>query len=723
MNNTASGAARLAAVVSAAAVIALSAVVSGIGVAALIFTGPLQPFLFVGIGIVLFGAAVMLIVVALKSSYPGTISLPQEVPAVILGLLATAMFVDLTTVMSAEDALPFVLLAIAFATIITGTTYWVLGRLRMGELIRFIPYPMIGGVLAGLGWLLVQGGVMVLTGEVLSVSDWAMPLQGDNPLRLAAGLAVGASLLVLTTRHTHFLLIPGVLVISIAAFYAIAVIAGLTATELSGAGWLLGPFPDRGAWAPPLFAASAEFDWELFFRQLPVLATLVLASTISILLYASGLELGVRRDLDLNHELRSCGAANVIAGVGGGVPGFHSMGDSLLAHAMGAPYRATGVLAGVFVAAGLFGGFSALAYFPRPVLGGLLLYLGLSLLREWIVDGYRKLPKGDWLVVLLILGVSGWFGFLAGIGVGVVAGMILFTVNYSGVDVAKHELSAASLHSRVDRPPGERAYLDRNGDSVHVLMLQGFVFFGTANKVLDRIAMRVADVSQPALTHLCLDFQRVTGTDTSAVITFRKLDQLAETQGFEIVLTGLPDDARVLFEDSGLELDENPRVTLERDLDHGLEYCERALLRDREGADLASAVLPPSLGPEVLERYAEICVFSPGDYLIEQGAPSDDMFMILKGRVTVKLDGMASGERLRTYGPGTLVGEMAMYLGGRRSASVVAETSARAMKLTLAGIRRMTTEEPQLAAELHRTIAAALAGRLAKNNELLRLLA
>ncbi len=107
---------------------------------------------------------------------------------------------------------------------------------------------------------------------------------------------------------------------------------------------------------------------------------------------------------------------------------------------------------------------------------------------------------------------------------------------------------------------------------------------------------------------------------------------------------------------------------------------------------------------------------------MEQGAPSEDMFVILKGRVTVKLDGMDEDERLRTYGPGSLVGEMAMYLGGRRSASVVAETPARAVKLTLGAIERMTVEEPQVAADLHRTIAAALAGRLQKNNELLRLL-
>ena len=59
-----------------------------ISLAALIFSGDLSPFLASGIGVMLFGAFVMGIVVALTSSLPGMVGLPQDTPAAILALVA-----------------------------------------------------------------------------------------------------------------------------------------------------------------------------------------------------------------------------------------------------------------------------------------------------------------------------------------------------------------------------------------------------------------------------------------------------------------------------------------------------------------------------------------------------------------------------------------------------------------------------------------------------------
>lgn len=717
----------LPAVVSAAVVIALSAIVSGIGVAALIFTGPLQPFLFSGIGVVLFGAAVMLAVLSLCSSYPGSICLPQEVPAVILGLLGTSLYTALTPAMAPDAAIVVVMAAIAAATMITGAVFLLLGVLRLGDVIRFIPYPLVGGVLAGLGWLLLQGGVTVLVGAPLTLDGLPELVVADQLLRLGSGLLLGIVLLLTTARSNHFAVIPGVLAAGVAIFYLLVWGFGSTAEAAENAGWLLGPFPEQAGWTAPNWKALALLDGSLIIESLPIIATLVLASTISILLYASGLELGVRRDMDLNHELRGCGLANLCAGGGGGVPGFHSMGDSLLAHAMGAPFRLTGLLAAVLVAVGLFAGFTVLAWFPRPVLGGLLLFLGLSLLLTWVVQGYRRLPLGDWCVVMLILGVAGWFGFLVGIGVGLVAGIILFTLNYSRIPVAKHELSGAEWHSNVDRSADERHLIEQRGRSVHVLALQGFIFFGTANKVLERVLRRLADDAQPPLTHLLLDFARVSGLDTSSVTTFRKLDQLAEGQRFEIILTGLaPGDLEMLV-DSELDLDNNANLRVESDLDHGLEYCEQALLGSADQGDEAvtlAEALPGLPEAERIASYAQQVSFGVGEVLIRQGEPSNHLFIILEGRVTVRLEGREDDpRRLRSYGPGTLVGEMAMYMGTPRSASVVAESPTRGLRLSRPAIDRMTVAEPRLAASLHSAIAKLLAERLARNNELLGQLA
>jgi SulP family sulfate permease len=59
-----------------------------------------------------------------------------------------------------------------------------------------------------------------------------------------------------------------------------------------------------------------------------------------------------------------------------------------------------------------------LAFFPRPVLGGLLLYLGLSLLAEWVWDGWKRLSRLDYGLVIGIIVIIALWGFLAGVGIG-----------------------------------------------------------------------------------------------------------------------------------------------------------------------------------------------------------------------------------------------------------------------------------------------------------------
>jgi SulP family sulfate permease len=71
--------------------------------------------------------------------------------------------------------------------------------------------------------------------------------------------------------------------------------------------------------------------------------------------------------------------------------------------------------------------------------------------------------------------------------------------------------------------------------------------------------------------------------------------------------------------------------------------------------------------------------------------------------------------RLRTLRPGVVVGEVAMYSGVPRTADVVAETPSVVLKLSKDSIERMESEDPELAAALHRWLATTLAGRLGES--------
>ena len=122
-----------------------------------------------------------------------------------------------------------------------------------------------------------------------------------------------------------------------------------------------------------------------------------------------------------------------------------------------------------------------------------------------------------------------------------------------------------------------------------------------------------------------------------------------------------------------------------------------------------------------LRRYLEPVKADEGDVLMRQAEQSSDLMFIESGRVSVQLE-MPDGRsvRVRVFGPGTVVGEIAFYLGVPRSASVIADRPTVAYRLTDEALRRMAREEPALIAEFHQYIARLLAERLSEANKLLR---
>lgn len=707
----------------AGAVIGLSAVITGIGVAVLAFPGPLQAHLFMGVGAVLTGAVVMLVVMAVLSSFDGAISLPQEAPAAILGLLGVTLWHTLDPALSETTRVAAVLAAMALCTASTGAAFYLLGRFRLGDLIRFIPYPVVGGVLAGLGWLMVQGGFSVLTGHFVTLETLPGLLTVDALARVTAGALVAAGLFLALSRVRHYLTLPVTLAVSVLAFYLLTVTLGSIEAAVTG-GWLLGPLPEQAARPGTLLASMGQIDWWGLASEVPKIATLILVSSISVLLYASGLELELRRDMDLNRELKASGISNALAGLAGGLPGFHSISDSLLAREMGALGRATPIWAALFIAGCLAFGLSALGWLPRAVLGGLLFFLGAGLLWSWVVRGFSSLTRSDWLIVLAILITSAAVGYLEAIGFGIIAGIVVFAVSYSRVDAAKHVVSGATLSSNRDRGEVERSVLAQDGEAIQVLVLQGYLFFGTAHTVLQQVRSRIDTVAAAGteVRFLLLDFAHVSGLDSSTQLAFRKLVQLAESRGMTLVFTGLDAVARDMLANH-LLADAGPVLHLEPDLDHGMEWCESRLLVDKlPGVGLTEqqrSGLALLLETPAFEDYVETLDAEAGARVITQGAEAHDLFLVRSGEVTVRLEGWSAERRLRTYGPGTVVGEIAMYLGTTRSASVFADVPTRLLRIDRRALDRLTTEAPALAAAFHEALARTVCERLAHSNRLL----
>jgi CRP-like cAMP-binding protein len=91
----------------------------------------------------------------------------------------------------------------------------------------------------------------------------------------------------------------------------------------------------------------------------------------------------------------------------------------------------------------------------------------------------------------------------------------------------------------------------------------------------------------------------------------------------------------------------------------------------------------------------------------------DELYFLESGRVTaqiVKPDGQTI--RLRMMGPGTVVGEITMYLGTVRAASVVSDAPSRLYRLSRSSLEQMEQRDPKLAAAFHQLVAKLLADRL-----------
>jgi sulfate permease, SulP family len=704
----------------AAGVVGVLEIVVATSFAALIFSGPLSDEIAAGIGLTLFAGSVFLVVISLLATQPGTVGSIQDTSAAVLALMAATIA---TRVSAAEPQFLTVVVAIALTSVLAGGLYFLLGALRLGDLVRFVPYPVVGGFLAGTGWLLVKGGMGVLAQQSLTLSNLAD--FGRSPLlaKWIPGLAFAIVLVVLARRFRNFLLIPGLIVGAIALFYVVLLVSGVSVAEAEAEGWLLGPFPRGALWEPWALTGLGQADWSAIFGQAGNIATILVLGLLALLLNASGIELALDRDVDLNRELRAAGVANVVAGAGGGMLGFHALSFTALAQRTGASSRLVGPLAAILCLGALVFGASALSLFPRPVLGGLLVFLGLSFLFEWVYDAWFRLSRAEYAIVLLILLVVGTVGFLQGVAVGMVVALILFVISYSRTDLVRHTLSGTTYQSAVERSPADQDMLEALGQQIHVMELQGFVFFGTANSMLERIARRAVDDGLPPMRFLVLDFRRVTGVDSSAVLSFSKARKLADARDFSLVFTGLPPELRRRLEREGMVGEGRGLVRTFADLDHGMEWCEEQLL--------GSAMVTPSpearrlfeqlqdgtgrrIDPDRLMPYLHRIEVPAGHVLIRQDAPAEELFFLESGRVTAHIEGSDEATvRLRTMGPGTVVGEMPLYLQSRRTASVTSDTPSTLHRLSMTDFRRMEREDPELAAALHRMFARLMAQRLA----------
>ena len=706
----------------------------------LIFSPSCPEYFATAMALFLLGGCVVSICLASFSSYAGTISMIQDVPVAIAALIAAS----LATILPNDN--PQILFAnifaaIALSSILTGTTLVLLGYFKLGNLVRYIPYPVMGGFLAATGWLLFKGGLQVSTDVTFDILHIVNFFTQVNLGQLTCGVVFGVGLLLLNRFFpANMFVMPGTIIGSIVVFLIVTKLSGFSTLELQNSGWLLGSLPDQALWKSTEFPDISLIDWGAVFTHAGGISTIIVLSVISLLLNSTGIELIAGRDLDMNRDLKATGFTNIGISFLGVPASYIFISQTALATRIGAKDRVVGILHGLFLLGVFFVGGSFLAFFPKFIAGGLPLYLGLSMLWEWLVDLRKSMPKIDYAIVFIIVLIVEFVGFLQGIGIGIVISVGIFVFRYSSINIIKDALDGSKLLSNKDRPIPDQRLLDYNSERSLILKLQGFIFFGTANSLYEQVKLKVAD-SGKNIQYVLMDMSLVQGIDSSAVKSFEKLTQHLGKNAISLAMVNMASEATQLFEVNGLNSDNQEMLFFFSNMNDTLEWCEDEILiiekqkmqqsqadGSYSGDDLIQVVFDDVMAAldvqvlyePVLEKswgYTEKITVNDGDVLYRQGEASTDLYFISRGQVALlEGDGDGRQRRVRTLGPWSITGELGAFLSYHASHDAVVVKEGVIYKLSAEARKKLEIEDQSLTADLHKLMIQILGGQLLKTS-------
>lgn len=610
-----------------------------------------------------------------------------------------------------------------------GLLQLLMARLGLARLARDVPQPVLAGFLNGVALLILVSQLAPLLGWPLSggagaaawteAASWAQ----TRPGALLAGVVTLAVALLLRRWRPAW---PGAL-LGLAAGAGLGLGLGALWPPLE-AGPQLGALPP--VWmhlpTPALWAqVLGDAAWRpLLPGLLSTMVVLAMIGSLETVLNALAVDQVARSRSDPGQLLRAVGWANLLSGLCGGLPLVMLRLRALAslrggAHSPRAPLWGWALMLVLAVSGG-----GLLAPLPLAVFAGAMVGNALGLFDGWSLQllarwwrGERDLQTGlNLAVVLSVCVATVAFGFTVGVLLGVVLAMGVF-IRGMRQSLIRQRQTAQQQPSRRHHAPGDEAWLAGQRQRIAVWELQGALFFGSTEHLVDATAMLPAD------THtLVLCLRRVSVVDASGAVSLAQLRHRLAERGVDLRLAGFAADGpvgRALHSFGAAELLQEPGPAV--DIDHAVEAAEWALLAEARRAPAAGAELP--LAQTVLAAGLEAAecrrlqallqrrTLAAGECLFRRGEAADGLCVVLAGSVSL-VSPQAGGHRFASLSPGMLFGELAVLDGGGRSSDAVADAATVLAWLDRAALERLEADDPALAARLYCNIARHLATRL-----------
>lgn len=702
-----------------------------------ILAGTEFPELFpVAVSIALISVAVLAALVGVLSGMRYCIAGAQEVTVVILATMVVSVSGTLELAgISEQSRLPTVIATLLIATITVGLVCLLAGHFRLGRFVRYMPYPVISGFLAGASLLLIKYSIEMAIGEPLSFATVGHLFSLSNLAKLVLAAVICIALFTLSSRFSSGSVIISLIVIFLPAFYALIYLSGVPMQDWIQSDWTLIRSAEAAS-VPVLNVGDFHLiEWGVVLNHLPQMGSLALITLITALIKISTLESIARIEVNQDKELHAIGVGNVVAGFAGGILGFHTLSVTEIARRMAAPTRITGVGVLIVCLAALFLSGDFLAFLPRFIFAGIILWISIDLFISFFVNPLRQLPRFDTAIVIAVMLAILFWGFLYAVLLGLVAATLIFVIEYSNINIIRSAYSGDTLRSNVDRNVVQTQYLKSLGAELKIFRLQGYMFFGTAYRLIEDIK---TVLRSGTTRYLLLDFKKIAGVDTSANLMLPRLFTYCQSNGICLLVADAPKNVVDSFQQEAQLrnmneacVETNPDFLHFADLDVALEYYENkqlANIPDGPGHDhsveLSDWLEFAAKDTETIdiETYFTERHLEENELLIKEASAANSMYLVLSGsfNITAETEDQQS-IRVRKVGPGSMLGEIALYTGSKPSANVTAAEPSRVACIEKHEMDQLLNDYPGLAAMFHKRIATELADRLADNRRLIEL--
>lgn len=436
---------------------------------------------------------------------------------------------------------------LAIATVIAGLMLVLMGALKLGSVIKFIPYPIVVGFTSGIALTIFTTQMKDLFGLTLDkvpadfISKWIAYAGAFHTLHVGSlAIGVGSILLIVFTPKMR-MKIPGSLVAIIVMTILVYFLRnhfGVTGIETIG-----DRFTIQASLPGP---APLSFSMETIDRLLPAAFTIAMLGAIESLLSATVVD-GMTGDKhNSNTELMAQGAANIVVPLFGGIPVTGAIARTMTNINNGAKTPVAGLIHSVVLLLILLFLGPLTRHIPMACLAGVLIIVSYNM-SEWrTFRSLMKNPKSDVSVLLVTFFLTVIFDLTIAIEIGLLIAMVLFMRR-----VAETTKVSVSTH-RIDLSEGTETTHEKEVLSlpkgVEVYEIDGPFFFGVANK-FDGVMKAMGDKPKVRIIRM----RKVPFMDSTGLHNLESLYRLSSAEHIRLILSGVNENVRRLLVKSGFE--------------------------------------------------------------------------------------------------------------------------------------------------------------------------